>query len=609
MFGIRPGIAERYQLISRAVHAHGGAIFGQIWHVGRQIASAFHRNPLWGPSPIASPAIGEVPHEMSRVEIAEVVRSFVTAAEYKKAGGFDGCELHAAHGYLLNEFLSQHTNRRTDAYGGSPENRRRFTREILEEIRARVGGDWVVGIRLQGDDLVGADGVHKEEMAEFAGELAQASLIDYVSATAGTYEGAGWAQQIPDFSVEPGGLVQYARAFRAAVGKDVPVIAAGRLHDPAFAESVLTSGDADLIAMARALIADPELPAKLAAGREADIRPCIFCNHGAHTGHLGQPLTCAVNPEMDEASIWKEPPGQRTGRRIVVVGGGPAGMEAARVAARRHDVVLLEAGHKLGGQVAATAAMSVRGEMRKLLDWQIRQLYQAGVEVRLSVCATIETITGLNPDVVVVATGASPHVPGIPTTGSPVVSSHAVLTGSLELDPPAGAVLLIDEDNGNEAYSTALELVARGFVVHLVNRHLSPGANVSRNAIAGLLTKLRRGGVEFHLGAAVERVDGRTAALRDVFTGEIRPGPEVQAVLFVGPGRAEGGELVSALEAACIDHVVIGDAYAPRRLHQAFREGALAGRRLGLEHVDNRIMRSPAWGDWEDIAAQPMSPA
>jgi NADPH-dependent 2,4-dienoyl-CoA reductase/sulfur reductase-like enzyme len=311
-------------------------------------------------------------------------------------------------------------------------------------------------------------------------------------------------------------------------------------------------------------------------------------------------LTCAVNPEVDEGPIWEEPGGQIR-RRVVVVGGGPAGMEAARVAARRHAVVVVEAGHELGGQVAAATAMSVRGELRSLLDWHVRQLTEAGVEVRLGTRATIEMILGLKPDVVVVATGSSPQVPDIATTGSPVVSSQAVMTNSVQLDPAAGALLLIDDEHGMEALSTALEMLARGFAVHLVNRRLSPGAEVAPQSITIFLTKLRRGGVEFHLGAAVERVEDRTVVLRDVFTGELRAGPDVQAVAFVGPRRAEGGDLVAALENASIAHVVIGDAYAPRRLHQAFREGALAGRRLGIAEVDDRIARMPPWGDGRDV--------
>lgn len=603
LLGILPAVTERYQMVAEAVHGQGGVIIGQLMHQGRQVGSAFHRNALWAPSPIASPVLGEVPHEMSRAEIAEVVRSFGTAAEFMKAGGLDGCEINGAHGYLVSEFLSPHSNQRTDAYGGSPANRLRFAKEILEEIRDRVGGDWVVSIRLNGDDLV-SGGVHADEMAAFAGELAQAGLVDVVSASGGTYEGLGWAQIIPDFAVEPGGLVPYARAFRAAV--DVPVIAVGRLHDPSHAEHVLASGDADLIAMPRALIADPDLPNKLAAGKAQDVRPCIVCNYCVQVGLLGQPLSCTVNPEIDEAAIWREPGHQQQGRRVVVVGGGPAGMEAARVAARRHEVVVLERSPQLGGQVAAAAAMGVRSEMRKLLDWQVRQLTEAGVEVRLGAPATIETITALRPDVVVVATGSSPQLPDIPTTGSPVVSSQAVVTNALKLDPQVGAVLLVDDEHGVHALSTALELMERGFAVHLVNRRLAPGADIAPNSTGSLLTRLRLGGVEFALGATVERIDGQTAVLRDVFTGELRDGPQVQAVIVVGPRRADGGELIAALEDAGIAHVAIGDAYAPRRLHQAFREGALVGRRLGVRDVDDRIMRSPAWGDFEDVATELM---
>lgn len=602
LLGTLPEIVERYQPVADAVHAQGSVLFGQIMHQGGSAVSSFHRSAVWAPSPVAPSMVGEVPHAMSHAEIAEVVRGFARVAEYMKAGGLDGCELHAAHGYLVNQFLSPRWNQRTDAYGGSPQNRVRFAREILEEIRDRVGADWLVGIRLNGDDLVGGGGLHKDEMAAVAAEFVQAGLVDVVSASAGSYEGAGWAQMIPDFSVQPGGLVEYARAFRAAVGDAVPVLAAGRLHDPGLAERVLASGDADLIVMTRALIADPDLPAKLAAGRAADIRPCIACNYCLQAGMQGQSLSCAVNPEVE---AWQEPE-SGTRRRVVVVGGGPAGMEAARVAAGAHEVVLVEAGSELGGQVAAAAGMSVRGELRGLLDWHRRQLTEAGVEVRLGTRATMETIAGLQPDVVVVATGSAPRVPDIPTTGAPVVSSQAVMTRAVELDPAAGAVLLIDDEQGMEALSTALELRARGFTVHLVNRRLSPGAQVAPQSITNMLTTLRRGGVEFHLGLVVDRVEDQTPMLRDVFTGELRPGPRVQAVVSVGPRRVEGGELVAALEDAGIEHVVIGDAYAPRRLHQAFHDGALAGHSLGMEHVNDRIVRLPPWAEQDDVTPQPL---
>src|SRR3954447_2447398 len=338
---------------TEAVHAEGTRIVVQLSHRGASTTSVISQRPLWGPSPTAPK--GEVSHAMSLAEIEELVQGFGQVAGNARAAGFDGVEIHGAHGYLMQSFLSPLTNHRDDGYGGTEEKRLRLLQEITSSIRLHVGSDFVVGLRLSADELV-PGGMSAEDVRRMALRIEATCELDYFSISAGTY--ASQDRMIPDMSFPWGTNVHLAEALHHELTR-IPVLAAGRISDPMQAEEILSEGRADMIGMARALIADPHWLKKVSENSETEIRPCTYGNECLKGFDSHQPITCMVNAvaghEIDMA-IKPGPVAREARRRVVVIGGGVAGMECAAMAAGRgHDVTLMEAAHELGGQINLAA--------------------------------------------------------------------------------------------------------------------------------------------------------------------------------------------------------------------------------------------------------------
>jgi 2,4-dienoyl-CoA reductase-like NADH-dependent reductase (Old Yellow Enzyme family)/thioredoxin reductase len=463
------GLIPALRRLTERVHTYDTRIGIQLCHSGRQTTSLHLPAGLRpeAPSEVTEPLLGEQPQALTLERIHEIVAEFAAAAVRAREAGFDTVEVHGAHGFLQHIFLSLLANRRDDEYGGSLENRARFSIECVQAIRAAVGDDFVVGYRLPCDDMT-SGGVTLEDAVAVLGWLEQAG-IDYVSVSPGRGGSYGSARMIlAPPSVGPGHLEHYAASVRKVA--KVPVMSAGRYDSPELAEGVLARGSADFIVMGRALIADPDLPLKSRTGRAGEIRPCVVCNQGCIDRWLASlDVTCAVNAEAGRESepVWQTPgaavehPG-----RVLVIGGGPAGMEAARVAGLLgHDVTLWEASPELGGQLLLAARAPHQAEWGQYARWLAATLPAAGVDVALGVRATASDVEEFAADSVIVAAGARPwiprHLPGFDL--ELVTDAFSVLAGRVE--PGRRVVVVGGETIGAR---TALYLADLGCEVTLV---------------------------------------------------------------------------------------------------------------------------------------------
>jgi mycofactocin system FadH/OYE family oxidoreductase 2 len=600
---------EADRRLTDAVHEHGGVIFAQLNHFGVNASSdsADDYRVLWGPSDVKSPAYGETPKVMEHEDIDEVVDWWARSAELTREGGFDGTEVHISHSYLLHQFLSPLYNKRTDEYGGSFENRLRFSREVFSEVRRRVGDDWVVGIRISLSDFI-PGGLTVEDAVRVAQVFEREEQLDYVNVTAAGYHNIFMAIQPSD---EPDGyLVDLAAQVKAAVG--APVFTVGGIKDPALAEEILATGKADMVAMTRAQIADPEFANKVREGREDELVHCIRGNQGC-IGRVfkGLPIACTVNPAAGRerrfgsgSLVPADSPG-----RWVVAGGGPAGMKAAATLAQRgHSVTLFERGEQLGGQVNLILKTPGRAEF----GWVTRdlevQLRKAGVDVRPGTEASADSVRALEPNGVVVATGAVASRTGFSSVNPlaetlPGVEQEHVLTAwdvLLETRPVGKRVVVLDDDGSRSVAGVAEVLLDRGSEVELVSRWnaLLPFTLTTLD-MATLYGRLFSKGLTYRLNSWASAIEGDRVTIFNLYTGapETLEGVDT-VVLATGPKANE--ELYLALKGTVENLHRIGDCVAPRKLDHAIYEGNLAGRELWSP--DERYIYEGELERWETAA-------
>ncbi len=561
-----------------AMHAHGAKVAPQISHPGPESFSWLKGVQPVGPSPVVCKTHGQVCRELTLEEIKTIVGQYGEAARRAREAGCDAMELHAAHSYMLaGSFLSPLRNKRTDAYGGTIDGRLRFLREVMESIRAKAGPDFPVILRISGDEHLpgGRDILDSQYIAP---KLVAAG-VDAFHISGGVVPDVFW-RILPCLGTPPGLNVPAAAAVKEAV--DVPVMVVGRINDPQLAEDILVKGYADMVVMGRALLADPELPNKAREGSIEDIAPCTSCGQGCLRTQLTyEPMTCVINPAVGREKEMVITPVAKQ-KKVLVIGGGPGGLEAARVSALRgHKVMLWEKASKLGGQINLAAIPPMKQELSKWIIYLSTQVKKAQVKVELNKEATPELIEKEKPDVVIVATGGKPLTPAIPgVEGKKVVTANEVLEGKLAIS--RGKVLIIG--GGMVGCEIADMLADTGYnqttgsvPVTIVEMLADIGLDVIPQTRMLLLPRLREKGVEVITSATVrEFIEDGVIIIKDGQEETIRG----MDFIILACGTESVDELSAKIKDKVPEVYVIGDAKAPRKALEAIAEAAEIAREI-----------------------------
>lgn len=562
-----------YRRVAEVVHAHGCALFGQLFHPGREIMETQDGSlPVaYAPSAVPNERFHVMPRPLPTSMIEEIISGYASSAKRLETAGLDGVEIVASHGYLPAQFLNPRINLRTDEYGGTEENRLRFLCNIMSAIRAVTGPDFIVGLRISGDEK-DEEGLDSEEVLSNIAALEE--LFDYYSVTAGTSAGIGSAVNIaPPMAFESGYTAPLAATIKARV--KVPVLVAGRINQPQDGEQIIASGQADMVGMTRALICDPEMPIKAQIGKLDDIRACIACNQ-ACIGHfqIGYPISCIQHPETGRELVYGKLKPASVRRRVLVAGGGPAGMKAAATAAARgHEVSLFEAGPQLGGQALLAQLLPGRTEFGGIITNLKREIELAGVSVQLNAPVTVDLVKEIQPDNIIIATGASPrHVEIEGSESASVVNAWQVLRDEVNVGP---SVLIADWSLDWIGMGIAEKLARSGCRVKLALDGYIPGQRIQqyvRDHWAGILYTL---GIETIPYAKLFGVDGRTVYLQHAVNGAAMIYEDIDTVVTC-LGHQRVSKLEEELAGMPFKIDIIGDCLTPRTAEEAVLEGLRA---------------------------------
>lgn len=577
MEAFKPEIIPAYKQLTRAVHAYDTRIFAQLNHNGQQCSGSLSRLPVWAPSAVPDVMYREVPKVMELEDIREVIEHFALSAVHVREGGFDGVELQFGHSSLARQFMSPLTNFRDDEYGGDFEKRMRFPLEVVAAVREAVGRDFTVGVRLCADELI-PGGLTLEDGKKIARRLEETGLVDYFNLTLATFYNlymVGGPMHVP-----LGYAVPLSAGIKEAVS--LPVFATGRINDPVLAERILAEGRADMIGVVRGQIADPDFARKAREGRTEEIRYCIACNQNCY-GRVGlnKTIGCVQNPAVGQEAAEGEHklcPALRK-KRVMVVGGGPAGMWAAKIATLRgHEVILYEKNEELGGQVLIAARGAGREEFGVIARNERNQLARLRVPVRLGVEVTPELVFAQQPDAVIVATGSRPkRQPVAGAEGPRVFNVWQVLQGEADL---GDKVALIDYDGHHQATATAEFLAELGKSVHMITSSLFVGADLGPSQDLYLARqRLMQKGVTFTADFAVMEIKGTEIHGFNVYSNVWDVLGGFDSVVTV-MGNEVADELYFALKGKVPELYRVGDCVAPRKVDMAIYEGYMAGKRV-----------------------------
>ena len=579
-------VIPHFKKITDACHEHGTVMVQQLYHVGAHGDWDNSYEPNWSPSGLPSLHDTDGSHAMTVSEIEQIIESFAASAKRAVRAGFDGCELMAAYNALIEQFWSPATNKREDQYGGSFENRMRFSQQVLTRIREETGPDFVIGMAISIDPAF-EEVLSLAQHQEIAAWHDQHELYDYVTVGTGSYY--DFTRLIPTVLYEDKLGPPYAEAIKQVV-RNAKVQAESHIRTPENADYVIASGQADMVSIVRGQIADPHLANKARAGKAEDIRPCISCNHQCW-GRRSRDywLSCLINPSAGREFEWGSEPYSRATevKNVLVVGAGPAGLEAARVCAvRGHSVILAEASGELGGQFRLAGLQPRRSQILDFINWYPGQFNQFNVDVRYHSPLDAADVRSLNADVVILATGSQPSetgyqrflpgqdsLPGV--DGHNVCSVEDVMSRAVQL---GNRILLLDDTGTWRGAGTAWHLAENGYRVSL----LTPDAYVAREltrttADIPLREKLRKLGVEFITDSVLMKWQGNTATIHSFMTG-IETERQFDHLVLACVNVPEN-TLQQELQADDLTIHGIGDCVSPRQAPAAIFEG----RRIALQ--------------------------
>jgi 2,4-dienoyl-CoA reductase-like NADH-dependent reductase (Old Yellow Enzyme family) len=561
---------DDFKATAAEVEGQGACLVGQLWHPGRQQLWS----PIWSPKGISDQPDAyswTVPHVMSTDDMRQLADRYVEVAGRLKRCGFGGVELHGAHGYLITQILSPWSNQRTDKYGGSLENRVRFVREVAHAIRQTCGSDFVIGLKMPGDEGV-AGGIDPEEAARITSLLAPDRVLNYFAYSQGNFT-LSLETHVPDMYFRHGHFLNIHKKLRPAAS-GTPVMAIGRIATPAEAEAAIAEGACDLVGLTRALIADADWPAKARDGRTSEIRPSSYDNFCWGEIHAGKPLAEINNPQLGQKgeSGWRTPAASKK-RRVVVVGAGPAGLQAATVAAQAgHDVTLFSRSKRVGGKLNWEISLPGRSEYHGLIGWLERQAHKAGVKIEAGEMADLDTVLTIRPDRVIVATGSHQRRPDN-FRGEGIAARD--WNPQSAKDRLKGTAVLFDMDHSAATYGVADGLAQRYSRVLLLTPRTQIARNVNYCSAIGVYRRLYEAKVEIVLAAEPVALTNSVLAWRNAFTGQAGEIDDVALFVWSTPRLADD-TLAAAIEQVGIETRRIGDCMAPRNLFCAIHEGEAA---------------------------------
>ncbi len=571
-----PSCIAGYKKLTTACHGYDCLVFGQLTHPGREMANMEDgTSPVaYAPSAIPNERFHVMPRELSEPIIHEIVMGFRLSAQNLKAAKLDGIEIVASHGYLLGQFLNKNVNKRKDKYGGNFENRYRILDEIIDAVKLGSSSDMLIGVRLSGDEKE-FRGIELQETIKIVEKLNKNEKIDYINITAGTSAGlTGSTHIVPSMRFEPGYTLPLAKAIKGATSK--PIFVAGRINTPHIAEEALISEAADMCGMTRAIISDPQMPQKAESGRLDEITACVGCNQ-ACIGHMlnGQPISCIQSPETGRELTFNKLKLAAKKRKILIIGGGPAGMKAATVAASRgHRVKLIEASSMLGGQINLAERLPGRSEFGGITTNLANKLQRQNVEITLNTKVSADFVMQEAPEVVILATGGKSFEPLIDgRENAHVVTAWQILEGKANV----GSRVAIADWRCDWVGLGLAELLARqGCHVRLACNGMVPGQTVNQYVRDNWLGKLHKLNVKTFTHLRLHGIDSEDAYFQHTLSGEPVILNDVDTLV-----TAFGAGSVNTLEKELKNNFnsdlhVIGDALSPRTVEEAILDGLKA---------------------------------